>query len=158
MFCGLRHDFDCLRKKSSFAHSRLASSSATGEEATRRWTADDVPGPDYLAEGWIPASGSGMTTIDGAGMPEGEVGLFGCGDWVCILFVGFWVGDGRRFLDFDPVPIQAACRCPGVGGHLPPAIAMPPRTEYGLARQTGREQSPSFLVPSKYGPQATYAR
>ena len=62
------------------------------------------------------------------GKKEGD-GLSGCGVWVCILLVGFWVGDGRRWLDFDPVPIQAACRCPGVGGHLPPAIAMPPRSQ-----------------------------
>ena len=109
-----------------------------------------------VQEGWIPDSSGMMGGQVGDGGGGGFVGLWGVGIHF-VLAVGFWVGDGRRWLDFDPVPIQAAFRCPGVGGHLPPAIAMHPRTRYGLARHTGREQSPSVLVLSKYGPRATYA-
>ena len=84
------------------------------------------------------------------------VGLFGCGVWVCIVSVGFGVGDGRRWLDFAPVPIHAAVRCPGVGGHLPPAICCASRTKYGLCKTTQATSNRRASSYTRYGPQAPY--
>ena len=39
--------------------------------------------------------------------------MFCCRVWVCILSVGFWVGDGRRFRDAAPFLCFGALRHPG---------------------------------------------
>ncbi len=69
---------------------------------------------------------------------EGGVGLFGCGVWVCILSVGFWVGDGRSGTQFQGAggqPGSAPCSCvtwqtsegnPRLRASLPPVFSFLP--------------------------------
>ena len=59
-------------------------------------------------------------------MRVGEVGLFCCGVWVCIVSVGFWVGDGRRWPEAVPLfPFgQILDMRPGVRRTGPMAVGM----------------------------------
>ena len=141
MFCDFRHGFDCLRGKTFFP---VCISQEGGDEARPHPTPGRTPTRDA------------PTGEEGRG-----AGLFGCGVWVCIVSVGFWVGDGRRWLDAAPVHVLREFRHPGarVSARLrpkPPAADAargpayaghgqgPPRPAESSGRNTERTSAPGL--------------
>ena len=105
MFCNFRHGFDCLTGKIRFL---------SGTGGVVRGT---EPSPPHTGEGAHEGRPYG-----GGRERGGVVGLWGLGlHFVC------WVLGWRWKTLVGHCPCSYPCslyRCPGVGGHLPPAILL----------------------------------
>ena len=55
-----------------------------------------------------------------------EVGLFGCGVWVCIVSGLLEVGDGIHPMDAAPVPVLRCSVAPGQGRRPACGLSRPP--------------------------------